>query len=633
MRHIRATALACALAALLHSAVALAADPLGALSVITDPAGAAVYVNGEMKGSSPCLVADVPVGIVEVRVEKQGWSARPEDAEINPGGTTRVSITMQPVANVGELSVLVDPPGSRVWVDRVPAGRTPLSLLNVAAGAHQIKVTANGYREMLSTVNVAAGAHPVLRGRLTPLDPGDTENDDGAPSRPLGVLEPEDVPSPDQLPEEEAMEPVRALLSQRLYEEALARLDRMSSDPNLRKYAQKTALLRRMTRLMQAAAEAGWQGLKNLEGQACVLTLRQGIRMTGKLVKVTDSQVVLQAGNREHRFGRADLGAEQLVAAASNLRGSVTALNRARYAVLLASDRLFERAYEHLRAAADAGLDISDARAYVDAEHIWAAAVEMAEAGGRSSRAGSLAPPQSPMEHPTRVALDMHRGISLPGELLNALKERGADVARLEEPYSAETGNEIDVLLVRDGGPGRPAPAYGREELQGIMDFVRRGGGLVFIGAPGSRGGQKRFDLLLQWYGIRLRTDSLAVDKDAPEEYPEQYALAVPVVASPITYNVGRMVMPIGSASLAVENGGWIVVRALPLVRSRQTGEKAPVLVAAREFGRGRVVVFSAMPELTNEPSPRSPLHGNGGADALLNALLWAAGGRSRADQ
>ena len=45
---------------------ALAADLVGGLYVVTDPPEAAVYVNGELKGVSPCRIPDVAVGEAEI---------------------------------------------------------------------------------------------------------------------------------------------------------------------------------------------------------------------------------------------------------------------------------------------------------------------------------------------------------------------------------------------------------------------------------------------------------------------------------------------------------------------------------------------------------------------------------------
>ncbi|MCK4373803.1 MAG: hypothetical protein KAX19_00700, partial [Candidatus Brocadiae bacterium] len=92
-----------------------------------------------------------------------------------------------------------------------------------------------------------------------------------------------------------------------------------------------------------------------------------------------------------------------------------------------------------------------------------------------------------------------------------------------------------------------------------------------------------------------------------------------------ITHGVGKVVFPLSCPSLAVEDASWVLLRTSRFVGSRQAGEASPAMVAARTLGRGRVLVFAAVPLLEGSAWQDSPLHGNDAGTALLNGLLWAS--------
>ncbi len=69
-----------------------------------------------------------------------------------------------PAAN-GALQVTSNVNGANVYVDGVLVGRTPLTL-NIPAGQHTVRVTANGYREDTTTVNVVGGQTTRVDGSL-----------------------------------------------------------------------------------------------------------------------------------------------------------------------------------------------------------------------------------------------------------------------------------------------------------------------------------------------------------------------------------------------------------------------------------------------------------------------------------
>jgi hypothetical protein len=60
-----------------------------------------------------------------------------------------------PMAYVGTLSIDSDPPAD-VFIDRKPAGRTPMRAANLKAGAHLVWIERDGYRRFTRVVEVPA---------------------------------------------------------------------------------------------------------------------------------------------------------------------------------------------------------------------------------------------------------------------------------------------------------------------------------------------------------------------------------------------------------------------------------------------------------------------------------------------
>ncbi len=614
------------------SGAALAQGLIGGLYVTTDPPGAAVYVDGEIKGVSPCGIADVGVGQVEVKAVLQGYADALETVEVKADETTQVELPLRRLGNVGSIAVLVEPPGSAVRVDRVFAGRTPVVVLNVRAGTHNVTVDADGYQPHYVDVPVAAGRQAAVTGKLRPGDATAAAARAAARAEDLdtlGVLDPDDVPLLSELDEGRAFAQVRALLERRKYAEALGRLDTMAADNELRgRYSQRIGRERRSTRRLQELTAAAYEELARGVGEEFVLSLRKGVRLSGKLVEVTDTHVSISVAGTDVERPLADISAAHVIRLASRRFDSSRPANQITFALLYAAEGEFTPAYERLRKAAGGGQAIASARSYVDAERLWSEAVRKdarARAGGGAAAQVLEAGP------PVPLLIDTHRGRAPPPEAETLLRDTGLTMRRLETPLSAEDAAQPGVLLICDPGGTSPVTPYDRQEAQRIVDFVRRGGGLIFVGArrpvpdAGAPGAVHPFAPLLRWCGIAVRLDELAVSDEAPEEYPKALALSFPAVPHPVVQGVARVAFPIASPSLGLQERSWGIVRTSPLVGSKAAREASPAVVAARVLGKGRVVVLASWPILRRSAWQGSGVYANDAQTMLRNAAQWVA--------
>ncbi len=603
---------------------------VGALYVTTTPPGATIYVNGSVRGVSPCGVPDVGIGQVEVRAVRQGYAPATSTVDVKGKQTLHVQLELQELVRVGSLAVIVDPPGARIALDRISAGRTPHVILNVPAGTHRLEISAEGYRPFTASVTVAPNELHVVRKDLVPTD-APPSRESAAPETPLGgKLDWSRVPYPEELPEERVFQPVRELVSERHYEEALARLDAM---PKAQKaeYAQRLARERSVIQRLRGVVDAAREVLPGKVGQKDYrLSLGTGFPLTCDILGVEGAEikVMTRAGKRTIDF--ADLSAENVVRLAAEKLNPRDPAHRVSFALLYAAEGQYEEAYEQLRLAADKGADIATAAGYVDGERLWAAA-RRKDALRRTSVHTGQGQPEGRMTapgQPVRIILDTGRGAepAFAGQLGESPL---FELQPMQEPFDPEGVAAGDVLMIVDPGPGRGVQAYGRHEVQQVMDAIHGGMGLVFFGALRAPDHPQPFNPLLRWLGALVRPERLALSEEAPEAYPEEYALAYPVSRHPVTAGARYVVFPMESPSL--QPGGRIaaLLRASRHLGSQQAGEAAPVMAAAGTYGEGRYVVFADLPVMNTSPHEGSPLYANAGARVTRNAILWVAGDRS----
>jgi hypothetical protein len=61
------------------------------------------------------------------------------------------------------------PQGARVFIDRLPAGVTPLVVPDLRAGSHAVRVEADGHQPWSSAIRVVADRQTSVHTPLTPL--------------------------------------------------------------------------------------------------------------------------------------------------------------------------------------------------------------------------------------------------------------------------------------------------------------------------------------------------------------------------------------------------------------------------------------------------------------------------------
>jgi len=140
----------------------------GALSVSSTPAGARVFLDGTLEGTSP-VTREVTPGLHSVRIVHAGYVEFLTETTVADGKTTTVGAVLIPVSSTtGAVEITSSPAGAAVLVDGVIFGPTPITV-NANAGTHAVRLTLAGYQEYLATVSVTAGETLPVSATLAPL--------------------------------------------------------------------------------------------------------------------------------------------------------------------------------------------------------------------------------------------------------------------------------------------------------------------------------------------------------------------------------------------------------------------------------------------------------------------------------
>jgi hypothetical protein len=153
--------------------------------VTSYPPGALVYLDGLFKGASPVTIVGIPSGVHQLRVFKSGYpqytssvtvttglkniqitlnsDSGPSPLPTTPPTTVPTSVPIPPptpaptTTSTGSLFVTSYPPGALVYLDGLFKGASPVTIVGIPSGVHQLRVFKSGYPQYTSSVTVTTG--------------------------------------------------------------------------------------------------------------------------------------------------------------------------------------------------------------------------------------------------------------------------------------------------------------------------------------------------------------------------------------------------------------------------------------------------------------------------------------------
>jgi len=148
------------------------AESPGSLTILADPPGAMVYINGAFAGTIP--VSGVlqfqryQPGNYSIELRLAGYQTYAENSIVSPGSETRINIVLNR-STTGGIDFISFPRGALVYLDDTYVGITPLHLGNVSYGAHEARITLEGYQDWSALVLAKPDVTIPVTARLFPL--------------------------------------------------------------------------------------------------------------------------------------------------------------------------------------------------------------------------------------------------------------------------------------------------------------------------------------------------------------------------------------------------------------------------------------------------------------------------------
>jgi len=125
----------------------------GALVITSTPSGAKVYIDGKEKDTrTPFQDLNVPAGEHEIRLTLEGYADYTKRVRVRADVITREDAAL--VRATVNVIVSSDPLEATVYFDGRPAGQTPITIPNVVAGRHTVRLSKEGYADHQEPIEV-----------------------------------------------------------------------------------------------------------------------------------------------------------------------------------------------------------------------------------------------------------------------------------------------------------------------------------------------------------------------------------------------------------------------------------------------------------------------------------------------
>lgn len=158
----------------------------GTLKVYSYPDGAYVFIDGRLAGKVPTTVSNVPSGTRRLTFKMPGMMDEEKTVDIHPGAWSKIDATMRPLLpslksyqsisstyevktmQTGNLNIVTNPSGAKIFVDSVMKGTTPAKL-TLDVGYHYIVLEKEGYFKDYSRIYIYPKADLELSQNLSGL--------------------------------------------------------------------------------------------------------------------------------------------------------------------------------------------------------------------------------------------------------------------------------------------------------------------------------------------------------------------------------------------------------------------------------------------------------------------------------
>jgi archaellum component FlaG (FlaF/FlaG flagellin family) len=123
----------------------------GSVMVVSRPDNAKVLIDGQVKGTTPLILQEQPLGSYVAKLEKPGFATRESTWQIKDEIPQLVIVSLN--SNVGRLTLTSNPSHAQVFINGAPRGYTPFKC-ELEEGKYQLKLGKDGYAPIEDYVNI-----------------------------------------------------------------------------------------------------------------------------------------------------------------------------------------------------------------------------------------------------------------------------------------------------------------------------------------------------------------------------------------------------------------------------------------------------------------------------------------------
>ncbi len=142
------------LVALPPAGAAPTAPALPLVHLHSQPAGAVVFVDGRVAGTTPMALRLEAGRQAELGIARRHHFTAEYQITVEAGDARAVFAVLPEIPPFGSLQVTSTPPGATVTLDGAELGVTPLATEEVAAGRHELSIALDGFRPVRREVEV-----------------------------------------------------------------------------------------------------------------------------------------------------------------------------------------------------------------------------------------------------------------------------------------------------------------------------------------------------------------------------------------------------------------------------------------------------------------------------------------------
>ena len=127
---------------------------------------AEIYINEKHYGTTPKTIQTLKAGDYRVRLENPNYDVWTTKVAVRDGKTSGISHKFE-----GSGKIIVNAvPWGNVYLDGVLNGQTPITIQNIPARAHEIKVSREGYTDVIKTIDIKTGASELISVKMQRKD-------------------------------------------------------------------------------------------------------------------------------------------------------------------------------------------------------------------------------------------------------------------------------------------------------------------------------------------------------------------------------------------------------------------------------------------------------------------------------